>query len=264
MLPATRAVPKELLPVGRQPAIQWAVDEALDAGVDRIVIISSPLKLAIDAYFLNDNDSTNAGSQQHLASGCHIQIVHQHVARGLGDAVRIARMAIGVEPFAVLLPDEILLGGARLLRVMLDDFERTGQSGVSLLQVGRDEIGSYGCAAVAPAPPGGERVLVTGCVEKPQPFAAPSCLALSGRYVLGNDVLDLLDDVAPDERGEVQLTRALDRAGARGRLAGFEVRDEDGRIDVGNWQGWFDANVRLFSNEDVVDNALADVLGGGR
>ena len=269
MLPATQAVPKELLPVGRRPAIQWAVDEAVAAGIDRIVVVSSPLKPAIDTYFLKGGDSTGTIARETIPAnrwrpgpGCRIQVVHQTVARGLGDAVRVARTVLGMEPFAVLLPDEILLGGARLLRVMLEDFERTGLSGVSLLRVEPEEIGSYGCAAVAPAPGTEERLLVTGCVEKPQRLAAPSCLALSGRYVLGNDVLDLLEAIDPDENGEVQLTGALDRAGAAGRLAGFEVREEDGRIDVGNWQGWLDANVRLFSSDDIDDARLATVGAG--
>jgi UTP--glucose-1-phosphate uridylyltransferase len=139
---------------------------------------------------------------------------------------------------------------------MLDDFEQTGQSGVSLLRVDRSEISAYGCAAVLPGPCSDERLLITACVEKPQPLVAPSCYALSGRYVLGPDVLDELEALEPDERGEVQLTEALHRAAESTGLVGFVVRDEDGRVDVGNWQGWLDANVRIFAEDEAIGSLV--------
>jgi UTP--glucose-1-phosphate uridylyltransferase len=252
MLPETKAVPKELLPVGGKPAIQWALDEAREAGIDRFVVVSSRHKPAIAAYLLGPNCASDpfcgrARPDRADLSNSNIEIVYQPFALGLGDAVRIARSVVGSEPFALLLPDEILLGGARLLRTMIDDFTFTGRSGVSLLHVDRADIGSYGCAAVAPIPENLERFLVTACVEKPQPFEAPSSFALSGRYVLAPEVLDLLDSLEPDEHGEVQITEALDRAARATALVGFEVRKQDGRVDVGNWPGWLDANIRAFA-----------------
>lgn len=266
MLPATRAVPKELLPVGRKPAIEWAISEAIDAGIDWFVIVSSPRKPAIDAYVLglNDPETIPNVSKPPLATefaGGHIELIHQPVARGLGDAVRLAHSVLGAEPFALLLPDEILLGGSRLLKSMLDDFEHTGQSGVSLLEVDRSEIGSYGCAAIDENLSSGERLRITRCIEKPNPTIAPSCYALSGRYVLGADVLDLLDGVEADRGGEVQFTPALDEAAMKWGLAGFIVRDEDGRVDVGNWDGWLEANARLFSTDDS-DDILTSAANG--
>jgi UTP--glucose-1-phosphate uridylyltransferase len=242
MLPETLAVPKELLPVGGKPAIQWALDEASDAGIDRFIIVSSRLKPAIETYLLGRFEETvpvHASSWLGRADSrsTHIEVVYQPVARGLGDAVRVARSAVGNEPFIVLLPDEILLGGSRLLRVMIDDFEHTGRSGVSLLRVPQEEISAYGCAEIAPGHCGDERLLVTGCIEKPRSGAAPSCFALSGRYVLGPELFDLLDGVEPDARGEVQLTQALHRAAASTPLAGFVVRETDGRTDIGNLGG---------------------------
>jgi UTP--glucose-1-phosphate uridylyltransferase len=279
MMPATRAIPKELLPVGRKPAIAWIIEEALEAGIDRIIVISSPRKPAIDAYLLSEREprktfgrqkrtrqrgsSTEsvpsdpfqiypAQPDQIISNPMHtnpIEIIYQPEPKGLGDAVRIAHSVLGSEPFALLLPDELLIGGSRLLSTMLDDFERTGQSGVSLLEVDRSEISSYGCAAIAPSSYGDERLKVTGCVEKPEPFAAPSCYALCGRYVLGHEVLSLLGQIEPDESGEIQITTALNRAAGNCGLAGFVVREEDGRIDIGNWEGWLEANSRLFANE---------------
>lgn len=256
MLPATRAVPKELLPVGRKPAIEWVLEEASEAGIDWFVIVSSPRKPAIDAYLLSRSDPAGIldaieGTRGGEPPEGHIELIHQSEANGFGDAVRLAHSVLGTEPFALLLPDELLLGGARLLKVMLDDFRRTGQSGVSLLEVDRTEISAYGCAAVGSNAFGAERLDVTGCVEKPDPYDAPSNYALSGRYVLGPDVLDLLESIDADETGEVQLTTALNRAASRSPLAGFVVRDEDGRVDVGNWEGWLDANSRLFASDET-------------
>jgi len=252
MMPASSAIPKELFPVGRKPAIQWAINEALDAGIEQILVVSSSRKPSIAAYFLGDRQTDTvfgraSWRRRNILPNSQVRIVNQPTARGLGDAVHIAHLALGSEPFALLLPDEILLGGSRLLRVMLDDYERTGDSGVSLLQVDQSEIGSYGCAVVDSNSYGDERLRVSACIEKPDPSTAPSCFALSGRYVLGSDVLDLIGEVKPDRRGEVQLTSALNRAASTFGLAGFVVREEDGRVDVGNWQGWQEANVRCFS-----------------
>lgn len=251
MLPETLAVPKELLAVGGKPAIQWALDEATDAGIDRFIIVSSRLKPAIATYLLGQFEATDPVHGSRWPGGAdsrstHIEVVYQPVARGLGDAIRVARSAVGNEPFVVLLPDEILLGGSRLLRVMIDDFEHTGRSGVSLLSVTQEQISAYGCAEIARSDCGEERLLVTGCIEKPRAGTAPSCFALSGRYVLGPEVLDLLDGIAPDDRGEVQLTQALHRAAASTPLAGFVMRETDGRTDIGNWEGWLDANIQAF------------------
>ncbi|HUY06800.1 MAG TPA: sugar phosphate nucleotidyltransferase [Acidimicrobiales bacterium] len=261
MLPASSAVPKELLPVGRKPAIQWAINEALDAGIEQILVISSSRKPSIAAYFFGNKRSEDLFGRSNrrrrgILPNSQVRIVNQPSARGLGDAVRIAHLALGAEPFALLLPDEILLGGSRLLRVMLDDFERTGESGISLLRVDPTMIEFYGCAQVTPGPDD-ERLSVTACIEKPHPLTAPSYFAISGRYVLGPDVLDLLDTVEADETGEVQLTTALDLAASTGGLAGFVVREEDGRVDVGNWQGWQEANVRCFADDAALETPVS-------
>lgn len=256
MLPASLAIPKELFPVGRKPAIQWAINEAFEAGIEQILVVSSAQKPSIAAYFLGERVRERVLSRARwrrrgFLPNSQIRIVNQPSARGLGDAVRIAHLALGVEPFALLLPDEILLGGSRLLRVMIEHFERTGESGVSLMNVDRSEIGSYGCASVGQSMSGEELLEVSGCIEKPEPALAPSCLALSGRYILGPDVLDRIGGVKPDGLGEVQLTPALHRAASISGLAGFVVREEDGRVDVGNWRGWQEANARCFSSEEA-------------
>ena len=179
LLPATRAVPNELFPVGGRPAIEWALSEAAEAGIERVVIVSSPRKSAIEAYLEREVRAADGpvGPATEPAGPRpfpRVTVVHQLTPAGLGDAVRVGRAAVGTEPFAVLLPDEILLGGGRLLREMLDGYERTGRSQVSLLSVEPDEISSYGCAELAPGLRQERHVPVAGCVEKPMPAAAPS------------------------------------------------------------------------------------------
>jgi UTP--glucose-1-phosphate uridylyltransferase len=163
--------------------------------------------------------------------------------------VRVGRHAVGDEPLAVLLPDELLFGGAVLLASMLERHAQEACSVVSLMQVQPEEISSYGCARLASGATGGT-LSVTGCVEKPDATEAPSNYAICGRYVLDIDVLDELESTEPDYRGEVQLTAALDAAASRREVIGIELLTQDGRIDIGNWTGWLAANRRAFDPGD--------------
>jgi len=234
MLPASSAVAKELFPVGGVPALQWVLDEASGAGIERLVVVSSPRKPEIAAYLTG----------RPLAFS-EFELVVQQEPKGLGDAIRVARQAVGDQAFAVLLPDEILLGGGRLLSEMLGVFNKNGRSVVSVMKVPREEVSAYG--VIVPSEADGTGPSVVGCVEKPAQKEAPSLFALSGRYVLGHDVLDVLGDLGPGAKGEVQLTDGLDRAARSTGIDSVEVSEEDGRVDVGNWQGWLDANVRTLA-----------------
>lgn len=214
MRPATDTVPKELLPVGRRPAIEWVLDEARDAGIERIVVVSSRDKPAIREHLEGHSDRFVA-----------IDVVFQDSAHGLGDAVRVGAKAVGDEPFAVLLPDEILLGKGRLLTEMIDA-SSDGRSVVSVLRVPRSEIASYGCAVVGDGDPGPGRIEITGCVEKPAPEDAPSEFALSGRYVIGRDVLSRLGDLGEGcngERGATGRSSSPTRCGTQPRRAASPV-----------------------------------------
>lgn len=260
LLPQTRAVPKELLPVGGRPAIEWVIEESVSAGIEHLIVVWSAHKPTIAPYLGRLVDELRVhGSDVADAPPLSIEVVHQSVPAGLGDAVRVGAAVVAGEPFAVLLPDEILLSGARVLRRMVDAFHREGERSVSLMEVDISEIGGYGCAAVAPFPLADEQWRVTGCVEKPEPSLAPSSFALSGRYVLGPEVVDYLDSTVPDKKGEIQLTSALHEQAQGGQLSGFVVRPADGRVDVGNWRGWLDANVRAFA-EHAPAAALAGVV----
>jgi UTP--glucose-1-phosphate uridylyltransferase len=246
MRPATHAVPKELLPVGGRPAIDWILTEAWSSGIEHVIVVTSPRKWMIDEYLechdpICGTPEPSGGIERPLQISC----VEQSEPRGLGDAIRRGAAVVPGVPIAVLLPDELMLGGALLLSSMLGHHEHTGSSIVSLAEVPTDEIESYGCARIGRPVDGG--VAVTGCVEKPASNEAPSRFALCGRYVLEPCVVAHLGLLGADGSGEIPLTPALDRAGRRGELLGCAVTPSDGRVDVGNWSGWLDANRFAFA-----------------
>jgi UTP--glucose-1-phosphate uridylyltransferase len=254
MLPATEAVPKELLPVGGRPAIDWVLEEAWRCGIERAVIVTGPHKPMLEWYLHSPQWRSGWLPRSVRSSGIEaadeprlvISIVEQSAPRGLGDAVRIGWRAAGHEPVAVLLPDELMLGGSVLLSTMIDEHARTGASVVSLITVPEASTSSYGCALVEPSRSDGV-VSVIGAVEKPAPGTAPSRLAFSGRYVLAPEVYRYVCGVESDAGGEIQLTPALDAAARQRTLVGHIVRPFDGRLDVGNWSGWLTANSLAFA-----------------
>ena len=190
LLPLTRAVPKELLPVWKRPVLDYAVEEAVQAGIERLVVVIAPGKDALRRNFA-------AGGYPQL----EVAFVEQRQAAGLGDAVR--RAAPRGEPVAVLLPDEVLVGG-NCLRQLLACRARVGGSAVAVQKVPRADVGRYGIVDVAA--PFGPELSIKGMVEKPHPDSAPSDLAIIGRYVLDRAVIDALQHARPTVKGEVQLT----------------------------------------------------------
>jgi UTP--glucose-1-phosphate uridylyltransferase len=217
-LPATKAVPKELMPIGDTPVLQMIIDEALGAGIEHIVIVSSAAKPAIAAYFEPSPDivaKLEEGGKHELAERVRsigldwkVTIVHQDEPRGLGHAVGCARGAVGDEPFAVLLPDEIM-GNSSLLAQMNGVCASTGGSVVGLKRVPRQEVSAYGVIEPAGPMTADGVVPVRGLVEKPPPQEAPSDLIIIGRYVLTPDVFDEIEQLTPGAGGELQLTDAL-------------------------------------------------------
>ena len=223
LLPATKAVPKELLPVVDRPALQYVVEEAARAGLGEVLLVTGRGKAAIEDHFdrrpdlervLEDNgDTDRLAAVRAPDSLAHVHIVRQGEALGLGHAVLQAATFVGEEPFAVLLGDDIVDARDHLLRHMLAVQHEHGGSVVALVDVGPEHIDRYGVAAVEPvtdAPAEGDRVVrVTRLVEKPPAGEAPSSLALVGRYVLAPEVFDVLRVTPPGRGGEIQLTDAL-------------------------------------------------------
>lgn len=263
MLPATKAVPKELLPLGERPALQYIIDEATGAGVDHLVVISSPTKPAISEY-LTPSPSVEAvldrlgrgdlAREQHrLGRDIAVTIVMQDEARGLGHAVACAREAVGNEPFFVLLPDE-LMESSQLLREMAEIHGGLGGSVVAVKAMPPDEISRYGVVSPVAASPNEESpanlvgldpgildrvVTFDDVVEKPNSNEAPSDLAIIGRYLLTPDIFDDLDRLQPGASGEIQLTDAL-AAQAR-RQVSAAVSSSIHRRDIGYPFGWVQA-----------------------
>ena len=217
-LPATKALPKEMLPVVDKPAIQYVVEEAADAGLDDILMITGRAKTALEDHFdrypylestlESKGDHERAELVREVGEEAKIHYVRQGEPRGLGHAVLQAAQHVGQEPFAVLLGDDLIDERTPVLPEMIAARERFGGSVLLLMEVPAAKISSYGCAAVEPTDDP-QVVRVTGLVEKPPVDEAPSNLAVIGRYVLDPAVFDVLRTTAPGRGGEIQLTDAL-------------------------------------------------------
>ena len=268
-LPATKAVPKELMPIFDTPALQIVMDEAIGAGCDHIVVVSSKAKSGIEAYLapspdvvkrVRDSGRTELADRLSLiGTDVKITVAYQDVPRGLGHAVACARQAVGNESFAVLLPDE-LMGDASLLTQMWKMHDTGGKHVVGLKQVPMSEVSAYGCVNTTGAPDIDGVVTVTGVVEKPAINEAPSDLILIGRYVLGADMFDMLDTLAPAKGGEILLTDALLMAAIAGNLLGV-VSDID-RHDTGTPMGWLQAVIEIALQRKDVGTELSTWLEG--
>ena len=267
-LPATKAVPKELMPIFDTPAIQLVMDEAIGAGATRIVIVTSPNKPAIEQYVQPSDEVVKrvrdtgrvdlAARLERIGRDVEVVFALQSEPKGLGHAVSCAHEQVGSEPFMLLLPDE-LMGGPALLSQMVAMCERDDKSVVGLKQVPMSEVASYGVVTTTSAPSATGEVTVTGVVEKPKPEESPSDLILIGRYVLMPEMFDLLAGLKPAASGEIQLTDAL-LLGANERKVLGVVSDID-RYDTGTPLGWLKAVIEFArQREDVAPSLDAWLL----
>lgn len=251
-LPATKAVPKELFPIGDQPAIQIVIDEALGAGCDHIVVVSSRSKPALDAYFEPDEallvaleakgSIETAERLRAIGRDWRVSIVYQDDPKGLGHAVGCAREAVGDEPFAVLLPDELMSSSA-LLAQMNGVCAATGGSVVAVVDVPRDRVSSYGVIDPAGELSDDGVIPVRDLVEKPSIEDAPSTFILTGRYVLTPDAWADIEALTPGRGGELQLTDALRAQAARAPF--HAVVADESRLDTGTPLGFLTASIEL-------------------
>ncbi|MFF4575657.1 UTP--glucose-1-phosphate uridylyltransferase [Streptomyces sp. NPDC001410] len=251
-MPATKATPKEMLPVVDKPAIQYVVEEAAAAGLDDILMVTGRHKRAIEDHFDNafeleqalaaKGDTVRLDAVRDPARLADIHHIRQGDPLGLGHAVLCARHHVGNQPFAVLLGDDLIDPRETLLSRMLDVRDRYAGTVVALMEVDRAQIHLYGCAAVELT--GEEGVVrVTGLVEKPSPEKAPSRYAVIGRYVLDPAVFDVLERTPPGRGGEIQLTDALQELAAGGTVHGVVF---DGlRYDTGDKADYLRTVVRL-------------------
>lgn len=285
-LPATKATPKEMLPVVDKPAIQYVVEEATAAGLANVLMVTGrnkrPLEDHFDRNYELESTLTAKGDTERLAlvqqstELAELHYVRQGDPKGLGHAVLCARSHVGDSPFAVLLGDDLIDPRDPLLRRMIEVFEATGRSVVALMEVPLDQIGLYGCAATAPVPQGvsipdatGDgsypAVSVTGLVEKPDPAEAPSNLAIIGRYVLHPAVFDALERTAPGRHGEIQLTDALATLIGMGPESGGGVLGvvfRGRRYDTGDKLDYLKTVVTLACERDDIGGPFLEWLRG--
>ena len=257
-LPATKAQPKEMLPVVDKPAIQYVVEEAVRAGLRDILVITGRGKRSLEDHFdrsfelehyLADDDKlAQLNEMRAIADMADIHYVRQGEPLGLGHAVSAARQHVGDESFVVMLGDDIMIDTSPVLQEMLLIHERYGRSVVALKEFSRKEISSYGC--VAPEVLHDTLVRILDIVEKPRPEDAPSNLAVMGRYVFTPEIFDALDRVKPGAGGEIQLTDAMGLLLQEQTIYGHVF--EEGRYDIGDKLDYLRATVELaIDREDL-------------
>lgn len=250
-LPATKAQPKEMLPLVDKPTIQYVVEEAVRSGIRDVLIITGRGKRSLEDHFDRSFELEHyleatgrheaLAEMKAIAEMADIHYVRQGEPKGLGHAVSVARQHVGDEPFVVMLGDDVMTEGSGVLPGMLASFERYGRSVVALKQVARNEVSSYGCATPEPVQEGLVRIM--GIVEKPDPEEAPSNLAVMGRYVFTPEIFGALETVTPGKGGELQLTDAIALLIQEQIVYGYTF--EHGRYDMGNKLEYLKANVEL-------------------
>ncbi|MEM7663164.1 MAG: UTP--glucose-1-phosphate uridylyltransferase GalU [Pseudomonadota bacterium] len=273
VLPATKSIPKEMLPVVDRPAIQYVVDEALEAGIEHIVFVTGRNKGAIEDYFdrayelevtLDQKRKERALEQvekTRLPAGS-ASFVRQQSPLGLGHAIWCAKDIVGNEPFAVLLPDVIVKSSPGCLAQMVAAYEKTGGNILAVDAVPEAEVSKYG--VIAPKSRDGRIIEMDGMVEKPSQEDAPSNLKITGRYILQPDVFPLLEDQAAGAGGEIQLTDAMARLMTTQSFHAFEYDGQD--YDCGSVIGYFEAVLgHAIDHPDIAEDARAMItrVAGG-
>lgn len=267
-LPATKAQPKEMLPLVDKPVIQYVVEEAVAAGIQDVIIVTGRGKNAIEDHFdhaaeleafLEAKGKTGLLADlrriPELATVCYIR---QREPLGLGHAILTARSLVGEEPFAVLLGDNVVDAPKPCIGQLMEVFARTGAPVVGIMEVPPEEVSSYGI--IAGEPMGDRLVRLTGLVEKPAAAEAPSRLAIVGRYVLTPDIFPAIEATAPDAGGEIQLTNGLRRL-LRDRPI-FGYRFEGRWYDAGSRLGFLQATVELALKRPDLGKPFRDYLRG--
>jgi UTP--glucose-1-phosphate uridylyltransferase len=255
-LPATKAIPKEMLPLVDKPLIQYAAEEAYEAGISNLIVVTGRGKTAIEDHFdLNvelEHHLLEKGKAQ-LAEELHrlidrwkIAYIRQHMAKGLGHAVLQAKPLVGNEAFAVLLADDVILAQPCCLAQLLAVHEKTGESAVALMQVPKEKVSAYGIAWGDPVEELSKEsavIRLRGMVEKPAPGAIPSTLAVIGRYILHPGVIEELEDTGAGTNGEIQLTDAIEKLTQKRAVYGVMFTGQ--RFDAGDKLGFLKASIEI-------------------
>ncbi len=265
-LPATKAIPKEMLPIVDSPLIQYAVDEAREAGIEQMIFVTGRGKSAIEDHFDIAYELEKTMSERgkdlsvleptRLGPG-NCAYVRQQEPLGLGHAIWCARDIVGDEPFAIFLPDEFMHGSPGCMKQMVDAYHRLGGNIISVLEVPHDKVSSYG--VIAPGQREGAVTEVLGLVEKPKAEDAPSNLIISGRYILQPEVMRVLEKQEKGAGGEIQLTDAM--AQMIGEQPFHAVTFDGKRYDCGSKVGYIEANLAVaLERPDMADEVRAIAL----
>ncbi|HCF25469.1 MULTISPECIES: UTP--glucose-1-phosphate uridylyltransferase GalU [unclassified Novosphingobium] len=265
-LPATKAIPKEMLPIIDRPLIQYAVDEAREAGIEQLIFVTGRGKTAIVEHFdmafelettMKDRDKALDVLEPTRIQPGNLVTVRQQVPMGLGHAIWCARAIVGDEPFAIFLPDELMIahkGSTGCMKQMVEAYNEVGGNLISVLEVPEEEVSSYG--VIAPGKRDGALTEVKGLVEKPKREDAPSNLIISGRYILQPEVMRVLEHQGKGAGGEIQLTDAM--AQMIGQQPFHAVTFAGKRYDCGSKTGFVEATLAIaLEREDMRDEVRA-------
>ncbi|MBQ9463778.1 MAG: UTP--glucose-1-phosphate uridylyltransferase GalU, partial [Lachnospiraceae bacterium] len=270
-LPATKAIPKEMLPIVDTPTLQYIVKEAVDSGIEQILIITNQNKHCMENHFDTDFElearlrasgkDAEADMINEIADMANIFYIRQKEPKGLGHAILCAQPFIGKEPFAVLLGDDIMVnrGGKPALRQLMEAYDDRKSTVVGVQQVDPAQTNKYGIVAPsASAPRKGRLVKLSGMVEKPESADAPSNLAAYGRYVLAPAIFDYLESQTAGKGGEIQLTDAICRLMEREAVCAYDMEGE--RYDAGDKFGFIRATIDFALERDEIRPQLAGYI----
>lgn len=268
VLPASKVIPKEMLPLVDRPTLQYIVEEAVAAGIEEIIFVTSSSKRSIEDHFDSFPDLERTlerkGKLKELEELRRVQTlasfaaVRQPEAHGLGHAVLCAKHLVGDEPFVVMLGDDLVAPETPCLPRMIELFERTQSSVISLFEVPKEEISSFGIVAGETVKGENDFIKISHMVEKPDPEEAPSNLAVAGRYVLSPDIFELLEQTRPGKGGEIQLTDALQRQAEAGRCYGLRFDGE--RFDTGTPLGLLKTSIAYALKRPELAPALREYM----
>ena len=266
-LPATKATPKEMLPIIDKPLVQYAVEEAIDIGIEEIIFITSPSKYSIKKHFdtsfdLEDKLAKN-GKHEFIEklnpskfSEIKFHYIMQHEQNGLGHAISLAEALIHDEPFAILLPDDLFFSKDSCLNQLKRTYMRTGSSVIAVNRIDKDNIHKYG--VINPGIQEANSIEVIDIVEKPSPDEAPSDIAVCGRYILTNTIFEKLKNVKPDKSGEIQITDAI-KLLIEDETVNACIYDGE-KFDCGSKLGFVEATIAISLRDKEIGHKVKDLI----
>ena len=266
-LPATKAIPKEMLPIIDKPLVQYAVEEAINIGIEEIIFVISPTKYSIKKHFDKslelEEKLNNSGKQEYVEKlnpgvfdAVKFHYVLQEEQNGLGHAISLAEHLINDEPFAILLPDDLFFSKDSCLNQLKREYLKTNSSVIAVNEIDEDNIHKYG--VIKPGTIENSSIDILGIVEKPSANEAPSNIAVCGRYILNSSIFNYLNEIAPDKSGEIQLTDAIKLMIEKEKVIACIYQGE--KFDCGSKLGFVEATIAISLRDDEIRHEIKDLL----